>query len=802
MPDTKKCSASRAHPIEVHDHCPDRTYIELRVPADARSVSAVTFTATSHDQGWASSDNEVSFTWFEASVRRPGGRSNMRNMSVMHNRLANFEFHQQTCRWSAESGLLQRSWVQDLQQGDVIQLIPKARYPCWVNIVKECRIEIEYEPASEEQKKQHPKPFPGAESYTTTLSLTTKEIRLLTVQPAKDIADKLDVSWRISKLDDKETKYSALSYCWGAPLETVEMMVSSNLGSDKRTFDINPTVDLALRRLRGSDEVLNIWIDSICINQENYEERSRQVGLMRDIFSRAERVHIWLGEGHNGADACLRIARNIYNYNMKDCPGGSDCNCPGTSHSLVIKDVETVAASERAQGRGHTLHHMDEIFRLLEPTFPEDVVDWAGGSKRTNLSTLMVSLISNPWFSRVWVVQEVLLSQEAFVHSSSEMIPWIELRQTTEWLEDPNFTHWHFDYHIQSQTAIPAIWKHLRAKSELPNILDVFFDGHDLRASDPRDKIFALLVFGNETHAVQDLDKLIQPDYNKSIEQVFADFSRWWIREKRSLDILSAIHSLQGRTWRQTLCESNSDDQLPQPSWALGPTGRSRWSKASLGAQFDFCSTEKREPDISLLETNDPLKLLLRGRRISRITAMGYVPIEYMYPYGEDPENQSKASSIIEKIFDPCGFTGFWGIEVIVQDDEDKIGRSRYEYRDHKDAHWDYCERSKLPSLCPADTGGFCSYETDNLPTCMEKSFFVTEDGMSGLCPWMAKEGDFIALLDGGKVPYLLRQVTGSDAGEGEEFQLIGECYVEGIMHGEYFEDRRGTVDSEVLTLV
>ncbi|CAG9982216.1 unnamed protein product [Clonostachys byssicola] len=802
MANTKKCSASRTHSIQVHDHCPDRPYIELRIPSDAKSVEAVTFTAIAHDQGWASSENTLSFTWFEASVRRPGGRSNLRSMIIMHNQLADPEFHEQTSRWSAESGLLQRSWVQALQPGDVVQVTPKARYPCWVNIVNECRIGIEYEPASEEERKRCPKPYPGAESYTFALSLTTKEIRLLTVQPATNITDKLDVSWRISNLDDKEIKFSALSYCWGAPLDTVEMMVSSDLEPEKRTFDINPTVDLALRRLRRSDQVLHIWIDSICINQEDHEERSRQVALMRDIFSRAERVHIWLGEGHVGVDACLRVARNVYNYNFKDCPGGTDCNCDGTRHSLTAKDVDEVVESKRAQGRAITLHRMEEIFRLLEPSFPNDVAEWAGGSRITSLATLMVSIISNPWFSRVWVVQEVLLSQQAFLHSSNEVIPWIELREMSEWLEDPDFTHWHFDYNIQSQTAMPAIWKRLRTNKELPDILDVFLDGHDLRASEPRDKIFALLVFGNETHAVQNLDKLIRPDYNKSTEQVFADFSRWWIREKRSLDILSAIHCQQGRTWRQTLYESRGDDQLPHLSWALGPTGRSRWSKASLCAQFDFCATRKREPDISLLETCDPLKLLLRGRRISRISSMGYIPIESMYPYGDHPEEHPGAQSIIDKIFDPCGYTGLWGIKIIVHDEKDRLRRSRFEYGDHVRAHWDYCSRPKLPSLCPTETGGFCSYETDKLPTCMEKSFFVTEDGMSGLCPWMAKEGDFIALLDGGKVPYLLRQVTGPNAGQGEEFQLVGECYVEGIMRGEYFENHQQLDDSEVLAIV
>jgi hypothetical protein len=70
-----------------------------------------------------------------------------------------------------------------------------------------------------------------------------------------------------------------------------------------------------------------------------------------------------------------------------------------------------------------------------------------------------------------------------------------------------------------------------------------------MEASDPRDKIFALLPFGEETYSISDLPDLARPDYTKSTVQVFTDFTRWWIETNSSLGILSAVHAQPGRDW-------------------------------------------------------------------------------------------------------------------------------------------------------------------------------------------------------------------------------------------------------------
>jgi hypothetical protein len=84
-------------------------------------------------------------------------------------------------------------------------------------------------------------------------------------------------------------------------------------------------------------------------------------------------------------------------------------------------------------------------------------------------------------------------------------------------------------------------------------ILEVVIRGLSLKATDPRDKIFAMLQFGNETSDLTSLPDIIRPDYRKkeTTTTVFCDFVRWWIQNQKSLAILSAVHTLRNRSWQQ-----------------------------------------------------------------------------------------------------------------------------------------------------------------------------------------------------------------------------------------------------------
>lgn len=68
-------------------------------------------------------------------------------------------------------------------------------------------------------------------------------------------------------------------------------------------------------------------------------------------------------------------------------------------------------------------------------------------------------------------------------------------------------------------------------------VIEILVGGHDLDATDPRDKISVLLQFGTDMRDVEQLPTSIKPGYNKPAVTVFADFTRWWIRTHKSFRI-------------------------------------------------------------------------------------------------------------------------------------------------------------------------------------------------------------------------------------------------------------------------
>jgi hypothetical protein len=113
-------------------------------------------------------------------------------------------------------------------------------------------------------------------------------------------------------------------------------------------------------------------------------------------------------------------------------------------------------------------------------------------------------------------------------------------------------------------------------------ILQVFLAALDMKATDPRDKLYALLVFGEETRLV--IPPALRLDYTKPLPNVMADFTRWWIQQYRSLDTLSFIHCHPARAWHRTLSDlsARADLPIPRPTWAMVTEGFPSWSSMTL----------------------------------------------------------------------------------------------------------------------------------------------------------------------------------------------------------------------------
>ena len=132
----------------------------------------------------------------------------------------------------------------------------------------------------------------------------------------------------------------------------------------------------AVKNLRPEDQPLTIWIDQVCINQDDFDERSQQVMLMRDIYTRSQQVYIWLGEYAELCEAAFGIMPKIL-----DC---MECTLGYLDSNLT---EETTARTKT--------RHMPEA--------TEDVV-----------SSLTV-LYENSWFTFSWTFQEVTCAPNAEV---------------------------------------------------------------------------------------------------------------------------------------------------------------------------------------------------------------------------------------------------------------------------------------------------------------------------------------------------------------------------------------------------
>ena len=99
--------------------------------------------------------------------------------------------------------------------------------------------------------------------------------------------------------------YEALSYVWGNPDETVPIFIGDN-----RVCRVTKNLYTALLRLRSHSFERILWVDAVCINQADDQEKAHQILRMTKIYGQASRVIIWLGEGIDDSDQAFEDIRN------------------------------------------------------------------------------------------------------------------------------------------------------------------------------------------------------------------------------------------------------------------------------------------------------------------------------------------------------------------------------------------------------------------------------------------------------------------------------------------------------------
>jgi hypothetical protein len=809
--ESKTVSAQHTGLVQVNQHCPSRAYVELEIPSDAEEILAITFKTVSRDQGkcaywdkvpqadvnthlgWADS-NTSSFTWFETALLRPPGRQFIVPLRLHENTPGDPSFRTETINLFAQNIVSGpndvRAWRQELQREDVIQLIPRAEFRGWVNIIKEASISVEYRPF-----ELHNESTLSSSVFSTSNAFYTRElqneefhdtIRILIVEPGAfddTICGRFDYQ-RFDRSERGKLDYEALSYFWGPQSIRDQILIavedSEKSLSSTVAFSVSHTVTSAIKHLRYNDKPLKIWVDAICINQADLREREHQVSLMGSIYSHAKAVHIWLGEGECGSGPTLRVIRDAFNLNAdQGCQGGRHCSCEGSPHS----ELEALKHHVQNQSKS-SWHHLDEVFEFNKELFHEEQTARDAGRNWHVWITWI--LFRNPWFMRVWVLQEAMRARRAFVHCGTTAIEWRELAQVAEWTREPQYMMHRM--HLHTGLMMPPIWTKLRREKDVP-LLDLFLTTLDMRATDPRDRLFALLELSHEIHESGETPVALRPDYNKTLEKVMADFTRWCIIKQRSLKVLSMIHCQPSRGWRCTVPVSSTRSSSGA-SWALSSEGYSTWVNMNLLSTFPGLQvTGNREPDHSLLIQDiesEPPVLKLRGCRVAAIQAIGYPPRSMLASFttvaNRDVEDTPSVLSVFIHLLDPCGYHGSW-TRPLERNPRDSVNfdNSALEYYDHLKAHHAYLSTPPAQVLNDG-SGNPPTFELGNvthIPSCVHPCYFLASAGQQGLCPWTARVGDIIVTLDGGPVPYLLRPLDNQSI---NHFEFVGECFVEGLM--------------------
>ncbi|KAH8787774.1 heterokaryon incompatibility protein-domain-containing protein [Hyaloscypha finlandica] len=268
------------------------------------------------------------------------------------------------------------------------------------------------------------------------LDYARREIRLLTILGDDD--DYLvRCMTRTTSLDDCQN-FNALSYSWGDPEVTALIMV------DYHVMSVTLNLEKALRQLRRSAQLGEIWIDAICINQADNSEKNHQVPLMRHIYS-ASNVFIWLGESDDHSDEFIRIMKKPRNEAI---PNHSD--------------------------------------------------PW-GSDMIAYIISLSINLVMKPWWERTWTVQELYLAKTVVfmcgnhTSSQSDADAWISYLWSLVERNDSDHT---LRDHIQSRLVSMHLDKSAKAKTRqlfTDWSSDSYVDDERTVGIGPRDKVFGLL---------------------------------------------------------------------------------------------------------------------------------------------------------------------------------------------------------------------------------------------------------------------------------------------------------------------
>ncbi|KAF2171567.1 hypothetical protein M409DRAFT_50983 [Zasmidium cellare ATCC 36951] len=336
-------------------------------------------------------------------------------------------------------------------------------------------------------------------------------------EPSEDSNAPIECTIRDIHLAEKPT-YEALSYVWGHGNDSAAIQLNN------KTRLVRSNLRAALFQLRFRKHPRVLWIDALCINQGDVDERNHQVRIMSTIYQSAKRVLIWVGESGDGSKLVFDYMRKLRTKHKQDPyrdePDDEGAEQPPFNFSY-------------AKGRPTLQGELGEAFEKF---------------------------CHRPWFSKTWVIQEFALSSPAVVVCGGDKEQWSLLQEVypgsrlgklnairTGVRGDP------FLGGRRRGHAAESVFGPSKAQS----ILDYSIQ---CEATEPRDRVYALL-------GILPFPS-IKVDYKLPVEEVYRSFSQAIFEQTRKIGLLHRFGFERNLgdlpSWVLDLSASTRTGMLPQ----------------------------------------------------------------------------------------------------------------------------------------------------------------------------------------------------------------------------------------------
>lgn len=574
------------------------------------------------------------------------------------------------------------------------------------------------------------------------LDSSRREIRLLRLLAGSE-TDSIKSELFTTSLDCPD-EFEALSYVWGSTNDSRPITIG------KEAKYVTENLEMALRHLRHRDRSRTIWVDAVCINQGDVQERNLQVRQMGNIYSMASQVLVWLGSGENYSDA--------------------------------VKTIHKFAAD-----RDLHWNNVEEIGSLVG----------------------LYLFLARDWWSRVWTVQELVLARRATYQYGWEMISESDMHQMalsynlhTSTTRCCNLASMHIDIKPDLGITVQKLLRLIKLQEQTKKTA-LPFDRVSLEfisreSTDPRDKVYGFLGIsqGVSTDSI---------DYKLTTAEVFETTTREFLNYRENLDLLSHCVkfylSLRVKTTRGL------------PSWVpdWGVKGSHTGGDLDLMAYripfvntYKACGQLKYTPSMDvdkgklsvsgvLCDIIETINSEVRGRMFEppREQISGW---RKLVGIDEDPDRPYIAGDTIADAFwrTLClDISANSGTKIGVFSRKERAGN---EYRKIYFEYW-YKFLLEGYNLAVPDSlrqsSNVIDFEQHIMRTTARRRFFVSKNGYIGLAPPHAEVGDMICVLAGGKMPFIVRALEKSKANSKSSKELethgrlLGDAYVHGLMDGE-----------------